>query len=195
MEELLVLACTEPVCCNEWVNEWKSWRSEVSEWDCGLTSQFCLKARKNNSGINFPALQYLFDRDARVRSSSLSARLSRMSTASRRRVCLLKCVCVHSSTSGFCFFFFLFFYVSRSPYARALHVAVRGFRSALWQEGERRWQIITGRGFSGVCLRLAPLPNERCSISLIMPQRRRLMSLFSGCKVCRKAPAFVWVFF
>lgn len=49
------------------------------------------------------------------------------------------------------------------------------------------------REFSGVCLRLAPLLNERCSISLIMPPLR-LMSLFSDGKVCKKAPLLSGLF-
>lgn len=49
------------------------------------------------------------------------------------------------------------------------------------------------REFSGVCLRLASLLNERCSISLIMPPLR-LMSLLSDSKVCKKAPLLSGLF-
>lgn len=49
-----------------------------------------------------------------------------------------------------------------------------------------RWE------FSGVCLRLGPLLNERCSISLIM--LLRLMSLFSHSKECKKALLLFWAF-
>lgn len=49
------------------------------------------------------------------------------------------------------------------------------------------------REFSGVCLRLSPLLNECCSISLIMPPLR-LMSLLSDSKVCKKAPLLSGLF-
>lgn len=49
------------------------------------------------------------------------------------------------------------------------------------------------REFSGVCLRLASLLNEHCSISLIMPPLR-LMSLLSDSKVCKKAPLLSGLF-
>lgn len=158
-------------------------------------------------------LECLFDRDARGFPVCPHA-LAEDESGPGRSVCLRsRCLCARAallSAPGFCVPQFVrecAFVVCLCLRARALVTllfAVKGFPSARARSLPRSLApTLAGRGtavadhyrlgetlgareFSGVCLRLAPLLNERCSISLIMLPLR-LMSLFSDSKVCKKA--------
>lgn len=150
----------------------------------------------------------------RVRLFCLSARVSRMRVAQGGRFVCAGGVCVRSSTS-FCSGFRVPQFVRECVPAVCVFARVRArvcAPSSPLSEASR-WRALAptlaGRGtavadhyrlrdagrreFSGVCLRLAPLLNERCSISLIIPPLR-LMSLFSDGKVCKKAPLLSGLF-
>lgn len=94
-----------------------------------------------------------------------------------RWVCVVRCVCVHVCV-----------FLSEPSRRRAWfsHREATAVADHYRERDSGRWE------FSGVCLRLGPLLNERCSISLIM--LLRLMSLFSHSKECKKALLLFWAF-